>query len=129
MRAIYFFIVTKHLLMAGVIVLVSELGKRSDKLGALVAAMRIVTITVLIWRFIENQPTQKTANHAWNTFWYVLPTLPMFLLFPYAIQRLGFWMAPGGSLLFTGSLLAINVWTVRHSGIESRWLRTGHNKS
>jgi len=36
----------------------------------------------LIWLFLENHPTEKIANHAWFTFWYVVPTLPMFLIFP-----------------------------------------------
>tara|TARA_B100000953_G_scaffold266511_1_gene234696 strand:- start:344 stop:526 length:183 start_codon:yes stop_codon:yes gene_type:complete len=58
------FMVTKYLLTAGLMILVSALAKRCDKVGALVAAMPIVTITVPVWLFIENQPTQKIANHA-----------------------------------------------------------------
>ena len=62
-----FFTVTKYLLTAGVIALLSELVKRSDKMGALVAVMPIVKIIVLIGRGIENQP-KKTANHNWYAF-------------------------------------------------------------
>ena len=54
-----FFTVTKYLLTAGVIVLLSELAKRSDKMGALVAVMPIVKIIVLIGRGIENQPEKQ----------------------------------------------------------------------
>lgn len=35
---------------------------------------------VMIWLHREKQPTEKIANHAYYTFWYVLPTMPMFLL-------------------------------------------------
>lgn len=75
-------ILTKYFITAAIVVLASELAKRSDKLGALVAAMPLVTLLTLIWLYVENQPTLKIANHARYTFWYVIPTLPMFLIFP-----------------------------------------------
>ena len=61
-------LITKYLLTAGVVVLVSEIAKRSDKLGGLVAALPLVTILALIWLYVEDQPTAKIANHAWYTF-------------------------------------------------------------
>lgn len=82
---------TKYLVSAGIVVLASELSKRSEKLGGLITALPIVTILTLIWLHVESQPSQKIANHAWYTFWYVLPTLPMFLVFPTLFKYLGFW--------------------------------------
>ncbi|MDH5205239.1 MAG: DUF3147 family protein [Hylemonella sp.] len=84
-------LVTKYLLTAAIVVLVSELAKRSDRLGALVAALPLVTVLALIWLYLDKQPTEKIANHARYTFWYVLPTLPMFLVFPALLTRIGFW--------------------------------------
>ncbi|MES2546491.1 MAG: DUF3147 family protein [Pseudomonadota bacterium] len=86
-----FYIVTKYLITAAVVVLVSEFAKTNDKLGGLIAALPLVTVLALIWLNIEQQPVTKIANHAYYTFWYVLPTLPMFLLFPYLLPKLGFW--------------------------------------
>ncbi|MGQ0442299.1 MAG: DUF3147 family protein [Methylophilaceae bacterium] len=85
------YILFKYLITAGVVVAVSELAKRSDKLGALVAALPMVTVLTLIWLYAEEQPAVKIANHAYYTFWYVIPTLPMFLLFPYLLTKWGFW--------------------------------------
>src|SRR4051812_37131268 len=82
-------VVTKYLITAALVVLISEFAKRSDKLGALVAALPMVTILTLIWLHVEKQPVAKVANHAWYTFWYVVPTLPMFLVFPALLERLG----------------------------------------
>ena len=84
-------IITKYLLTAGIVILVSELAKRSDKLGGLVAALPLVTVLTLVWLYLENQSMEKIANHAWYTFWYVLPTLPMFIAFPLLLPKLGFW--------------------------------------
>ncbi|RLV59632.1 DUF3147 family protein [Parashewanella curva] len=90
-----YWIVTKYLITAAVIVAVSEIAKRSDKLGALTAALPMVTILALIWMYIEGQSTEKLDNHAWYTFWYVVPTLPMFLAFPYLHARFSFWVTLG----------------------------------
>ena len=84
-------VITKYLITAAVVVLVSETAKRSDRLGGLIAALPLVSILVLIWLYVEKQPQAKLANHAWYTFWYVVPTLPMFLAFPALLQRIGFW--------------------------------------
>jgi uncharacterized membrane protein (GlpM family) len=84
-------IISKYALTALVVVLVSELAKRSDKLGGLLAALPLISILSLIWLYLENQSAEKIANHAWYTFWYVVPTLPMFLAFPLLLPRLGFW--------------------------------------
>ena len=84
-------IITKYLITAGMVVLISETAKRSDKLGSLLAALPLVTVLTLVWLYIEQQPSSKIANHAWYTFWYVIPTLPMFLAFPWLMSRFGFW--------------------------------------
>lgn len=84
-------LLTKYLLTAAIVVLVSELARRSDRLGGLVAALPLVTVLALIWLYLDKQPIEKIANHARYTFWYVLPTLPMFLVFPALLTRIGFW--------------------------------------
>ena len=86
-------IVSKYFMTAGIIVLVSELAKRSDKLGAFVAAMPLITVLTLVWLSVEGQSNTKIANHAYYTFWYVVPTLPMFLIFPKLLPLTGFWQA------------------------------------
>ena len=111
-------IITKYLITATVIVAASELAKRSDKLGALIVALPTVTILTMIWLYVEKQPPEKIANHAWYTFWYVLPTLPMFLLFPMLMQRYSFWL----SLLISSIITIICFWLfsllLKQFGIE-----------
>jgi hypothetical protein len=111
-------LITKYLTTAAVVVLVSELAKRSDKLGGLVAALPLVTILTLIWLHIENQPESKIANHAWYTFWYVVPTLPMFLAFPVLLPRLGFWLTLLASMVITVVCFGLFALATRRFGIE-----------
>ena len=113
-----YWIVTKYLLTAAVVVLISEVAKRSDKLGALVAALPLVTVLALIWLFVEDQPQEKIANHAWYTFWYVLPTLPMFLAFPALLPRIGFWPTLLACVAITIICFGLLALAVRPFGIE-----------
>lgn len=111
-------IVTKYLLTAAMVVLVSELAKRSDRLGGFVAALPLVTFLALIWLYVEQQPAEKIANHAWYTFWYVVPTLPMFLLFPWLLTRLGFWLTLAASALITVVCFGLFALSVKRFGID-----------
>ena len=95
------FVLFKYLMTAAVVVAVSEFAKRSDKLGGLIAALPLVTVLTLIWLHVEQQPIAKIANHARYTFWYVLPTLPMFLVFPSLLPRFGFWPTLGACVVIT----------------------------
>ncbi len=80
----------KYLITAAIVVLVSEVAKRSDKIGALIAALPVVTSIVMLWMFIElkgEEQVERIGSHAWYTFWYVIPTLPMFLVIPVLLKR------------------------------------------
>ncbi|MGV3627990.1 MAG: DUF3147 family protein [Betaproteobacteria bacterium] len=111
-------LITKYFLTALIVVAVSELAKRSDKLGGFVAALPLVTLLALIWLYVENQPQEKIANHAWYTFWYVLPTLPMFLAFPALLPRLGFWLTLLTCVVITIICFGLFALLLRQFGIE-----------
>ena len=111
-------LITKYLVTAAVVVLVSEAAKRSDKLGGLIAALPLVTFLALVWLYVEKQPQEKIANHAWYTFWYVVPTLPMFLAFPFLLPRLGFWPTLLASAVITVACFGLFAWAVRPFGIQ-----------
>lgn len=111
-------LLTKYLVTAAVVVAVSELARRSDKIGALVASLPLVTVLALLWLHAEGQPPEKLANHAWYTFWYVLPTLPMFLAFPFLLPRLGFWTSLGICVALTVGCFAALAFALRPFGIR-----------
>lgn len=111
-------IVTKYLITAAIVVLVSEFAKRSDKVGALMASLPLVTVLTLIWLYIEKQPEAKLANHAFYTFWYVLPTLPMFLIFPPLLSRIGFWPTLLMCVLVTFGCFGLLALAGRRFGID-----------
>ncbi len=111
-------LIAKYLLTAAVVVLVSEVAKRSDRLGGFLTALPLITVLAMIWLYVERQPLEKIANHAWYTFWYVLPTLPMFLLFPRLLARLGFWPALLAGALLTVACFGLLALLLRRFGVQ-----------
>jgi len=111
-------IITKYLITAGLVVFISEIAKRSDKLGGFIAALPLITLLTLIWLYIEKQSDEKIANHAYYTFWYVIPTLPMFLLFPYLLPKLGFWVTMGASVVVTIICFGLFALVMKGIGVE-----------
>ena len=112
-------LIVKYAVTAFVIVLVSEVAKRSDRAGALIASLPLVTVMVMIWLHIEKQPEAKIADHAAYTFWYVLPTMPMFLLMPWMMRKgFGFWPALGAGCVLTIVCFALAAVLLKRFGIE-----------
>lgn len=111
-------IIFKYLLTAGMVVAISEIAKKSDRLGALITALPLVTVLTLMWLYFEDQPNEKIANHAYYTFWYVLPTLPMFLIFPYLLKKFGFWSTLSSSVIITLVAFYIFAKFIKLFGIE-----------
>lgn len=111
-------LITKYVITSAIVVLVSEFAKRSDKLGGLIASLPLVTVLTLIWLYYEQQSPEKIANHAWYTFWYVVPTLPMFLIFPKLLARLGFWPALLVAMLFSMAVFLVFALVLRRFGID-----------
>lgn len=113
------YLITKYALTALIIVLVSEVAKRADRLGALIASLPLVTVLAMIWLYVEKQSSEKIANHAYYTFWYVLPTLPMFLLMPWMLRKgFGFWWSLSGGILLTFACFVLFAWLGKRFGVN-----------
>ncbi len=81
--------------ISGVIVaLVAEVAKRSPGLGALLVSLPLLSVLGMIWLWRDTHDPARLAAHAGATFWYVLPSLPMFLLIPRLLRAgVPFWAA------------------------------------
>ena len=95
------FILTKIFVTAGFIALITEIAKRSDKFGGMIAALPLVTLVVIFWMHFEGSSNAKIANHITYTLFFIAPTLPMFLVFPWLIGKFGFFVATASSVVLT----------------------------
>lgn len=112
------FMIIKYLVTAALVVIISEVAKRNDRVGSLIASLPLVTILTLFWLKFENAGTEKISNHAYYTFWFVIPTLPMFLLFPKLNATYGFWVAMLFSIVFTVVLFYLYQLILNRFGIR-----------
>ena len=97
--------IIKLFLTAGIIVLISEISKRMPLLGSLIASLPLVSVLGMIWMYGETKDLIRIADHAEGTFWYVLPSLPMFLLMPFLLRKgISFPAALSAGIALTGVL-------------------------
>ena len=77
----------KLLVSALIIVLISEVSKKLPLLGSLIASIPLISVLGMIWMYGEKVNVSKIASHAEGTFWYVIPSLPMFLVLPWMLRK------------------------------------------
>lgn len=86
------YLAIKAALSGIIIAIVSEVAKRYPGFGALIASLPLVSVLGMLWLWRDKPDVGNMAAHVEATFWFVLPSLPMFLLMP-ALLRHGtpFW--------------------------------------
>lgn len=101
------YLLIKAVLSAIIIVAVSEIARRSPGTGALIASLPLISVLGMIWLWRDTGDVEGMAAHSSATFWYVLPSLPMFLLIPALLKRdFGFWPSLVAGCLLTMALYA-----------------------
>jgi len=113
------YLLIKALVSGAIIAAVSEIAKRYPGFGALVASLPLVSVLGMIWLWRDTQDPVRIAAHAGATFWFVLPSLPMFLLIP-ALLRHGtpFWLALGLGCALTIALYLAMTWIGPRFGLR-----------
>jgi hypothetical protein len=113
------FLIVKALVSGAIIAAVSEIAKRQPAFGALVASLPLVSILGMMWLWRARPDAENMAQHAEATFWYVLPSLPMFLLMP-ALLRHGvpFWISLLAGCALTVALYAMMMWAGPRLGLR-----------
>ena len=109
----------KLFISAAIIVIVNKVQLYSDRLSALIIALPLTSLVAMVWMNHGGQPPQRIANHAEGTFWFVLPTLPMFLVLPWMLRNgHGFWFSLAANCLLTAGFFWFTVIVLRRFGID-----------
>jgi len=84
--------ILKFFVSALIIVLVSEIAKRSSGFAALIASLPLTSLLAIIWLHIDGSESTQIAELSSQIFWLVLPSLVLFLVLPLLLkQGIGFW--------------------------------------
>jgi hypothetical protein len=98
----------KVLVTAVLVVAISEVAKRSTILGGIVASLPLTSLLAFIWLYGETGNTARIASLSVSIFWYVLPSLVLFVTLPMLLSHgLGFWpsLTIASALTFAAYLL------------------------
>jgi hypothetical protein len=98
----------KVLVTAVLVVAISEVAKRSTILGGIIASLPLTSLLAFIWLYGETGDTAKIASLSVSIFWYVLPSLVLFVTLPMLLSHgLGFWpsLLIASALTFAAYLL------------------------
>jgi hypothetical protein len=112
------YFVIKCVLSGIIIAAASEIAKRSPTLGALIVSLPLVSLLGILWLWRDTGDIERIASLAGSTFWYVLPSLPMFLALPAMLRAgVGFWPAMAASCILTMVLYFITAWVLSKFGV------------
>ena len=103
------FLALKALISGVLIAVASTLAKRYPGFGALIASLPLVSVLGMLWLWGEKPDAANMAAHVQATFWFIIPSLPMFLVIPALLRAgFGFWAALGlGCALTIGLYFAM----------------------
>lgn len=111
------YLAIKAALSGIIIAIVSEVSRRYPGWGALIASLPLISILGMIWLWRDTADPVRLAHHAQATFWFVLPSLPMFLLVPVLLKRgVGFWPALVAGCILTILLYVATSWVLTRVG-------------
>jgi len=114
-----YLLITKAFISGVVIVVVSELAKKNNLLASIVHSLPLTSLLAFIWLYSETKDAALIGRHAYGTFWFVLPTLPMFLLMPFLIRKLGgFWPALGAGIVLSIGLYWLTMRLLDAAGVK-----------
>jgi hypothetical protein len=98
---------------------VSEISKRSPAIGAIVLSLPLVSILSFVWVWKDTGDTLRIASLAEGTFWFILPTLPMFFIFPMLLRHgISFWIGLMASCALTIALYFVTAQVLGRFGIN-----------
>ena len=113
------YLTLKALISGALVAAVSEVAKRYPGLGGLIASLPLVSVLGMIWLWRDTHDAPNMIAHVDGTLWFVLPSLPMFVLIPAMMRRgAGFWPALASGCLLTMALYALMVWLGPRFGLK-----------
>ena len=70
-----------------VVLLASALARRTGWIGALIASLPLTSLLVLVWLYTDTRDPKQVANLAMGIFWFVLGSLPFFLVLAFGLRH------------------------------------------
>jgi hypothetical protein len=113
------YLIIKAALSGAIVAAVSEIARRYPGWGGLVASLPLTSLLAMIWLYRDTSDPERVAALAGSTFWFIIPSLPLFIALPWLIRSgLGFWAAMAIVVAGTLMLYALMFWAAPRLGIK-----------
>ena len=98
----FFHYFIKVFISSAIIVLVSEIAKKDNIIGGLIASIPIVSVLSMIWLYVDTNDIDKVKALANGILWMVVPSMSRFIVLPILINYgIKFYLSLTISILIT----------------------------
>lgn len=113
------YLILKAALSGVLIAIISEVARRYPGFGGLIASLPLISLMAIIWLWKDTGgDVAQVAAHTRATLWYVVPSLPLFLILPALLERqVNFWIAMALASAVTICLYLLAIWIAGRLGI------------
>jgi len=113
------YLVIKAALSGIIVAAVSEIARRYPSRGGLVASLPLTSLLAMLWLWRDTGDSGRVAALDGSTFWFILPSLPLFLALPLLLRSgLGFWLSMAVVVAGTLALYALMFWVAPRLGLK-----------
>ena len=113
------YLLAKAVISGVLIAVASDVARRWPGWGALIVSLPLVSILAMLWLWRDTHDPVRMAAHVEATFWFVIPSLPMFLLIPAMLrQGYSFWAALAAGCVLTVALYLGMTWAGPKIGLR-----------
>ena len=113
------YLLVKAVVSGLIIAAASEVARRWPGVGGLIVSLPLVSLLAIIWLWRDTGDAERVAQLATGAFWFILPSLPLFLVLPAMLRSgLGFWLALALSVALTLVLYGGFYWIAPKLGLR-----------
>jgi uncharacterized membrane protein (GlpM family) len=110
--------ITKVAITTLLIVLISEIAKRSSFVSAVLASVPLVSVLAMVWLYVDTRDVERVSALSSSIFWLVIPSLALFISLPLLLkQGIDFYPAMGISIAITVLCYWLMLGLLRHLGV------------
>ncbi len=111
--------VIKLVITAVLIVLISEISKRSSFVAAILASVPLVSVLAILWLYVDTKDVGKISALTTSIFWLVIPSLAFFITLPVLLkQNINFYLSLGVSIAITVGCYFLMVTVLSRYGVR-----------
>jgi len=109
----------KIAITTALIVVISEIAKRSSFIAAVLASIPLVSVLAMIWLYVDTGDANRVSELATSVFWLVIPSLALFIALPLLLKYgVNFYVSMSLSIAVTVLCYWLMVTILGHYGVK-----------